>query len=216
MKDKLTIKFHVLAICCILIFCFAITPVTFQNDTFYSIAIGKHIIETGTVDMEDPFSWHDDLPYTYPHFAYDVGTYLVYQLGESIGIGGFTSLYIATIILCMILGVAIYSISNYLCKNSLISFLITLGAMYLLKSFIAARAQLVTYILFVLTIYCIEKFLETKKKRYPFFLVNISLLLANLHVAVWPFYFVLYLPYVAEYIICVITDFHFINKLKMK
>ena len=83
---KLNIKFHVLAIFYILLFCFALTPVTFQNDTYYTIAIGKHIVETGTIDMQDPFSWHEDLPYTYPHWAYDVGTYLVYQLGENIGI----------------------------------------------------------------------------------------------------------------------------------
>lgn len=73
-QKKLSVKFHVLAIFCILIFCFALTPVTFQNDTYYTIAIGKHIVETGTIDMQDPFSWHEDLPYTYPHWAYDVGT----------------------------------------------------------------------------------------------------------------------------------------------
>ena len=73
--------------------------------------------------------------------------------------------------------------------------------MYLIRGYIAARAQLVTFILFVLTIYFIEKFLETKKKRYVVGLIIIPILIANLHVAVWPFYFVLYLPYIAEYLI---------------
>ena len=117
MLDKTKIKFHVIAIFCILIFCFSLTPVTFQNDTYYSIAIGKHIVETGYVDMQDPFSWHEDLPYTYPHWAYDVGTYLVYQAGESIGISGFCAIYIATIILAMILGVVVYYTINKSCKN---------------------------------------------------------------------------------------------------
>ena len=108
MKDKTNIKFHVLAIFCILIFCFALTPITFQNDTYYTIAIGEHIMQTGSIDMQDPFSWHDNLPYTYPHWAYDVGTYLVYHLGEITGIGGFCALYIATILLAMTLGVVCY------------------------------------------------------------------------------------------------------------
>ena len=98
MKDKLKMKFNVLAVFCILIFCFALTPITFQNDTYYTIAIGKHILENG-IDMQDPFSWHENLPYTYPHWAYDTGTYIIYNLGENIGIGGFTAVYIATVVL---------------------------------------------------------------------------------------------------------------------
>ena len=98
--------------------------------------------------MQDPFSWHEDLPYTYPHWLYDVGTYLVYQLGENIGIGGFTAIYIATVILAIALGIVIYYALNKVCKNQLVSFFITLGMMYLLKSFIAARAQLVTCLLY--------------------------------------------------------------------
>lgn len=206
MTEKTKIKFHVLAIFCILIFCFSLTPVTFQNDTYYSIAIGKHIIETGNIDMQDPFSWHEDLPYTYPHWGYDVATYLVYQLGENIGIGGFAAIYIATILLAMTLGVLIYYILNKLCKNPLVSFFIAMVIMYLLKDFITARAQLVTYILFALTIFFIEQFIRTKKKRYAIYLIIIPILLANLHCAVWPFYFVLYLPYVAEYLLALTCD----------
>ena len=69
------IKMQILAITAILIFSAAICPVTFQNDTFYTIKIGEHIINTGTIDMQDPFSWHENLPYTYPHWAYDVMIY---------------------------------------------------------------------------------------------------------------------------------------------
>ena len=215
MDTKTKIKFHVLAIFVIILFCFALTPVTLQNDTYYTIAIGEHILENG-IDMQDPFSWHEDLPYTYPHWAYDVGTYLVYQLGENIGIGGFASIYIATAILAIALGIIMYYALNKICKNQLISFFITLGVMYLLKSFIAARAQLVTYILFVLTILFIEKFIETKKKRYAIYLIIIPIIIANVHLAVWPFYFVLYLPYIAEYILAVFTESNIFRKMQIK
>ncbi len=210
------IKFHVIAVFCILIFSFALTPVTFQNDTYYSIAIGKHIVETKTIDMQDPFSWHEDLPYQYPHWAYDLGTYLVYNLGETIGIGGFCALYIATILLAMTLGLVIYYTTNKLCKNPLVSFFITMFVMYLLKDFITARAQLVTYILFALTILFIEQFIKTKKKRYIVYLIIIPILIANLHCAVWPFYFVIYLPYIAEYLLAVINDSYLYYWFKIK
>ena len=216
MKDKLKMKFNVLAVFCIIIFCFALTPVTFQNDTYYTIKIGEHIVQTGEIDMKDPFSWHEDLPYTYNHWLYDVSTYLVYDLGENIGIGGFCSLYIATIILCMILGLVIYFTSCKLCKNQLVSFLVTMATMYLLKNFIAARAQLVTFILFALTILFIEQFISTKKKRYAVYLIIIPILIANLHCAVWPFFFVIFLPYVAEYLIFTVIDAEPIYKIRTK
>lgn len=206
MSKSLKVKFHILAIFCILIFCFSVTPITFQNDTYYTIQIGKHIIETGTIDMQDPFSWHEDLPYTYPHWAYDVGTYLVYQLGENCGIGGLCAVYILTVVLTMILGVIIYYTINKLTKNPLVSLFISMVIMYLLKNFIAARAQLITFALFALTILFIEQFIKTKRKRYAIYLIIIPILIANLHCAVWPFYFVLYLPYIAEYLLVLLSD----------
>ena len=209
-------KFIILAVICITIFCFAITPKTFQNDTFYSIAIGKHIVEDNGIDMQDPFSWHKDLPYTYPHWAYDLGTYLIYNMGENIGIGGFSAVYIATIILTIILGIIIFYTIQYLSKSKVISLFTTLGIIYLLKDFIAARAQLVTFILFILTILFIEKFIETGKKRYAIYLIIIPFLIANLHCAVWPFYFVLYLPYLAEYILEILSKSNITYNLGIK
>ena len=215
MDKKTKIKFNVLAIFVIVLFCFALTPKTLQNDTYYTIAIGEYIMENG-IDMQDPFSWHEDLPYTYPHWLYDVGTYLVFEAGETIGIGGFTAIYIVTVVLAITLGIVIYYAMNKICKNQLVSFFITLGVMYLLKSFICARAQLVTYILFVLTILFIEQFIETKKKRYIVYLIIIPIIIANVHCAVWQYYFILYLPYIAEYIIAMLTSSNLYYKIAIK
>ena len=196
--NRKDIRFDILAILLIAIFCFAMSPVTLQNDTFYTIKIGEHIVQNG-IDMKDPFSFHD-LEYTYPHWLYDVGIYLIYNLGGQVGI------YISTIVLCMILGILMYATNVKLTKNRVTSFIITIGVIYLLKDFIAARAQLITFILFVLTIYFIERFLETRKKRYAIGLIIIPIIIANVHLAVFPFYFVLYLPYIGEYIIYILSN----------
>ena len=204
------IKMQILAIAAILLFSAAVCPVTFQNDTYYTIKIGEHIVNTGTVDMQDPFSWHEDLPYTYPHWAYDVMIYLIYNMG------GFLGIFISTIVLSCILGILIYLTNCKISGNKLISFVITIGAMYLLKPYITARAQLVTFILLELTVLFIEKFLESKKKRYAIGIILISIAIANLHCAVWPFFFVLFLPYVVEYVVFTIIDAELIFKLRKK
>lgn len=197
--DKNSIRFTIMAVVLIAIFCFAISPVTLQNDTFYTIKIGEHILQNG-IDMKDPFSWHENLQYTYPHWLYDVVIYLVYSIGGQVGI------YISTIVLSIALGLTMYLVNTKLTKNKLTSFVLTIGAMYLLRNYIAARAQLVTFILFILTVYFIEMFLETKKKRYAVGLIIIPIIIANVHLAVFPFYFVLYLPYIAEYMIYILSN----------
>ena len=200
MKNKKTIYFEIMAIILIALFCISLSPKTLQNDTYYTIKIGEHIIENGGIDMMDPFSWHEGLEYTYPHWLYDVMIYSIYSIGGMLGI------YISTCIFSILLGISIFEVNSKLTKNKVLSFVITLGSIYLLKDYIAARAQLVTFILFTLQLYFMEKLIESSKKKYGIGLIIISILIANLHIAVWPFMFVLYLPYVAEYIIAIIEE----------
>ena len=203
------VVFTILAIALIITFCISITPVSLQNDTFYTIKIGEHIDKYG-IDMQDPFSWHQDLGYTYPHWAYDLITYYIYSAF------GMTGIYVATCILSCILGLSIYFVNSRLAKNQIISFIITIATMYFIKDYIAARAQLLTFILFIVTIFFIEKFLETRKKRYALGLIIIPIIIANVHLAVFPFYFVLFLPYIAEYIIAIVAEIIFYKKIPIK
>ena len=201
--------FGIIAIILIAIFCIAMTPVTLQNDTFYTIKIGEQITKTG-IDMQDHFSWHEDLAYTYPHWLYDLITYYIYDAFDMTGI------YVTTCILTAILGISLYIVNTKIAKNQLISFILTAIVIYIMRGYIAARAQLVTFILFVWIIFCIEMFLKNRKIRYAVGLVLISTLIANLHVAVWPFIFVLFLPYIAEYVLALMADVVIYRKISIK
>lgn len=194
MKEEkvLNVKFIIMAIICICLFVIAIVPKELQNDTFYTIKLGKLILDNG-IDMQEHFAWHEGLPYTYPHWLYDIIIYLIFSVGSYAG------LYVSSIVLSIALGIAIYLTNVKLTKNTVIPFFTTILVLYMGKDFLTARAQLITFILFVLTIYCIERFLATKKKRFAVGLLMIPTLIANIHAAVFPFYFVLYLPYIGEF-----------------
>lgn len=199
-KEKKNIICGVILVAIIALFSFSEAPKTLQNDTYYTVSIGNLIMENG-IDMKDHFSWHEDLPYTYPHWLYDVFMSIIYNVGNWDGI------YISVCVMSIILGLSIYIVNKKLNKNQVISFCVTIGAMYLLKDYIAARAQLATFIIYVWVIYFIEKFIKNPKKiGYALGIILSSILIANLHVAVWPFIFVISLPYIAEYIICLIAD----------
>lgn len=195
-KEKI---FWVLAIILIVLFAISISPKSLQNDTFYTVTIGKLISENG-IDGQDHFSWHEGLPYEYPHWLYDLGMYKIFELG------GWDAIYISTCIFAVILGICIFISNSRLTKNSILSFFVTIAVLYLMKSYIAARAQLVTFILFIIFLYNIERFLQNRKIINAVMLLLIQTIIANLHVAVWPFTFVLYLPYVAEYLIACLIE----------
>lgn len=176
---------------------------TLQNDTFYTIKVGELILKNG-IDMLDHFSWHN-LAYTYPHWLYDCFIYMIFKTF------GFAGLYGSSMVLLFILLVLVFKINIKNTKSYMVSAFATFLCALAISGFATARAQLVSFILFALEILFIENYLRNSKKSNLVGLFVISLLICNIHPAVWLFYFVLYLPYLAEYIIAIICD-----KIKIK
>jgi hypothetical protein len=188
----------------ICIFALSLVRKSFQNDTFYTIKIGELIFKNG-IDMLDHFSFHATLAYTYPHWLYDLFIYGIYKYF------GYTGIYISSIVLFIILLAIIFKINIRNCENYSLSAIGVFVTALAVSGFVTARAQLVSFIIFALEVYFIEEFLRSKKKKYLIFLIILSLALCNLHVAVWPFYFVLYMPYLVEYLVAIV-----VSKIKLK
>lgn len=196
MKNKKALI--IASIIMIIMLCAAFTVKTFQNDTFYTIKVGEAILEHG-LDMKDHFSWHQ-LDYTYPHWLFDIIIYKIYDMG------GLNALYITNILTFIVIGVSFYFITLKRNKSYFLSMGFSILAVIMLARFVTMRAQLITYLLFLIEIFFIEQFLDKGKKGYIAGLFIICILIANLHAAVWPFYFILMLPYLFEYLVAVINE----------
>ncbi|MDR1563185.1 MAG: hypothetical protein LBS54_08945 [Dysgonamonadaceae bacterium] len=187
-------KFDVFVLSAIAILCYSATPLWFQNDTFYSIMVGERIAEQG-IDMTDGFSWHD-LPYCSPHWAFDVIVYWIYNTG------GLWGVYIYTVMLCLLLGLTVYALNRRFSCNRAVAFFVTAVVLFVLyNGFITARAQMMSYIFLLIAVYFIEKFLASKRIIFCAGLFIVAVLIANVHAAVFPFFFVLFIPYITEFII---------------
>ena len=186
-------KYFIISIICIVILCICLMPILFQNDTFYTIKIGDYIVHNG-IDMQDHFSIHI-LPYTYPHWLYDCIIYLIYT------IAGLTSLYIFNIITFIVLILLIFYFNYKNCSSKFITLIFTILSIFMLSSYIATRAQVISYIVFILEYIFITNYLNKPNKLYLIGLVILSCLLCNMHVAVWPFYFIIFLPFLVEKLI---------------
>ena len=192
MKDKL--KIRILSIISIVFLCIGTTVRSFQNDTFYTIKFGEYIYKYG-IDMMDHFCWVKNLPYTYPHWLYDL---LIYYIYHSFGYMG---IYLCNIFLFVCLILVVYFLHLRLHKNEFLAFFVSLFTICCLCGFATARAQLPSLILFLLEFYFILMLIKEGKNRYIFYLVFDSWLIANIHGTSWLFYFILFLPFFGEEII---------------
>ena len=122
----------------------AVTPKSFQNDTFYNIKVGEYINQNGvTTDVKDPFSIHD-INYSFPHWLYDWFVYLIFNAW------GYTGIYVATMIVYGTIGMCSYLLMKNKTKNRVVSAVAAIFVVYMLETYMAARAQSVTYVLFLL------------------------------------------------------------------
>ncbi len=178
-----------------------------QNDTFYTIKVGESISKYG-VDMKEHFSWFSNLTYTYPHWLYDLLIYNIYNFF------GFTGIYISNIVFGFILLSLMYFLTSNLTKNKYLSFVVSCLSFFTLGGYITARAQLISYMLLLLILYSIKKLRNQNNLRYYLYIFLCSLLIANIHLAVWPFIFVLYLPFLVSDIIYLLNKKYSFKFLK--
>ena len=171
----------------------AISPRQMQNDTFWSIKVGEKIINEGIFGI-DNFSIHEGLYYIAHHFLTDILIYLVYS------ITGFAGLYAMEVILAGLIAYLLYLLNKEISGSKTTSIIMTFAQMGIMSMFIAVRAQMISYILFILEILLLEKHKKNNNKKYIIGLSIIPILLANFHMGTVPFYFIILGVYFISYI----------------
>ena len=100
-------------------------------------------------------------------------------------------------------------------KNGLIiSFLVTLFAVDCSSGVFAARNQIFSFLIFELEVYCLIGLLEVGKKRYFWILLGLAFALINFHDTMYPLFFVMMMPYLAEIFFSKIWKLESSNKLE--
>lgn len=185
---------NILLLICLIIFSVTIVKKTFQNDTFFTIALGENILENG-IDTQEKLVWHEGLENTNPRWLFELLIAGIHNLFDFFGI------YVFVMIMACLQMIFYYYIINKITGKKIISFLYTLFVVHLLRNQFVARAQLMSFPLFLLEFYSIEELLRTNKKRYYIYLSIIPFLLVCFHTPVYLFYFIMFVPYIMESIL---------------
>lgn len=163
------------------------------NDTFFTLAMGRDILQNG-IQYKEILTWHN-LQFSNPRWLYDV--FLTIFFGHF----GMYGIYIYTIVMSVISLVLVFFVSYKMNKSWKVSLIYTLLAWFACRSCFYARAWQFSFIFIILEYYFLQKLIEEGRLRFSVFIVILGLLIANMHASVFPIYLVMFLPYIAEEIL---------------
>jgi hypothetical protein len=184
-RDLLMIQFIMIAPCFFM-------RLSLDNDAYWIIQAGRNLIQDG-VPHVDPLTFHEGLHYVMQQWL-TAGIYAF--LYDSIGvIGIFLFVLVIFILIVLVLFRLCLQISNH---NLFISYVVTIFDVIILFLFMSTRPYPISMLIFLLEIFVLEKYLYSLNRKYLFAIPILSLMLINFHGAIWPFFFIIMVPYVID------------------
>ena len=169
----------------------------YDNDFWFLLNHGRYVVENGFPVIE-PFTIHEDMQFLVQQWLFDV---IVYYLHTALGKLGILALvYSCSFVflllaykLCMLMSDGKFVLSTLL---SALSYLV------ICLWYMVSRPQIITYILLLFELYTLESYAKTGRWKRLIVLPLISMLLINVHCAMWWMAFVFLIPYIIESVLC--------------
>lgn len=194
-KNILEIIKSVVFVILIAFLCLSSVGKTLENDTFFTIAGGRLILENG-IETEEKLVWHEGLEFTNSRWLFDILITLIYENWN------FDGVYVFVALMAILQGLLYYRVILKITDKKTYSFFICIISMYVINPTLVARAQIISNFLLLLEFYLLEtiKDIDKVKIRYKLLFLIMPIIFANAHASTYPMYLVLFLPYIAEYI----------------
>ena len=178
-----------------LFFMFVTFGTGIDNDAWFLLNHGRFVEQNGFPHVE-PFTIHNDFHFVMQQWLFAFGLWKVYSLFGDAGLIGFA--YIAGMIILLIYYKALQMVSE---GNTRVSteMAVIVGCLIFLL-FVRQRPQVASTAIFLLEIYSLEKYYDRLKPPcyiYALFFL-LSVLLINVHAAMWPLFMVFMIPYLIE------------------
>lgn len=164
-----------------------------ERDIWFILSYGKYILKNG-LPHHDILSMHNNFSLVVQQWLSDIIYYFSYKLLGGVGI------YILVFLLNSLILYFLYKLSMVISKKKVFSSVITSSIIdiLLMTYFVTPRPQMFTFLIFIILLYILEKYLQ-KESKIIWFIPILSLLLVNLHASMWPCLFILMLPYLVEF-----------------
>lgn len=161
-----------------------------NSDTYFIIDAGKYIVENGTVPTTNPFVIHEGFGVIIQQWLFDVLMYGVYR------IGGWTGVFVYSIIILGIAAVAMYRFFGLYSQNKTLKVILLSICIAVGSAFAVARPTSLSFLMCLSVVAVMETYRRNNKWHVLLWLPLISLLTINIHAAMWPMLFVLIMPFI--------------------
>ena len=167
---------------------------TMDNDSWFLFNHGRYVLEHGFPYIE-PFTIHEGLKFVMQQWLSAIFIYLPYKFFKDIGV------FILVIIINLIIMFMLYKLCMLVSDgNKKISIMVTtiIDILLIEYKYITSRPQIFTYLVLIIFVYFIEKYIKTGKKKYLIYLPVLSIIEINLHASTWWMLLIVSFPFLCE------------------
>lgn len=165
-----------------------------NSDTWFILNGGRYVMERG-IPHTEPFTMHEGLHFVLEQWLTGVLFWKIYDAFGPMGL-----LHLTFVIGCVLL-YAYYRLCLLVGEgNRQVATFMTIGiGMIACPFFLTTRPQIISTLFFVVEIYLLEQYVRTNRGRWLAPLPVMSVLLVNLHSALWPMMFILMMPFAVSF-----------------
>lgn len=163
-----------------------------DGDFYFLYSFGRSIANDG-FPVKDVLSMHSDMNIIVQQWLVDVLFYYAYEfLGKA---GVLAIVYVMDIVYIIML----YKLCRLVTDNFFVSVIVTtLSGILVSVIYMVTRPQIFTYIIFILLLFFLEKYVRTGHVCWLCLLPVLSILQINVHASMWLMLFVLMMPYLVS------------------
>lgn len=182
---------HIFSLCAAIAFAILMLPFNEANDMGFLLNDGRYVVTYG-LPHEDPFTMHEGLHFVMHQWLTAVIFWQAYAVGGTYGLFFLVALTGAAV-LCLYYKLLVLVSDN---KSFSLVMLLVFGPL-LSIIFFGVRPQIFSSLILLLAVIALEKHQTTRNNNYLLALPVLSVLLVNMHSALWPMLIVVMLPYLA-------------------
>jgi hypothetical protein len=162
-----------------------------DNDAYWLIQAGRVVLHQG-IPTTDPLTFHSGLNYVMQQWLSAVCFASIY---DTFGIVG---MIMVVLIVFITMTLLIQRLCFLISNNEFVSYVVTIMSVIVLWPFMTTRPFLISLLIFLIEILVLEKVVQSRKYHFLTALPLLSVLLVNFQAALWPFFFVVFIPYLFD------------------
>lgn len=163
-----------------------------SNDTYWLIKLGEYIYYGG-IPTIDPLTYHQGLNF----ISHQWGTALIFFMLNNLFNG--YALDILIILVMTLHGFLAFRFAQTISMvNAVFASCLGLVVMILLQRYYVIRPMLLSLLIIAFAFYCLEKYLQYQNTKWVYAVPILSIILVNIHGAVWTILFLIMIPFLCE------------------